>query len=616
MRYLGNKSKLLPFIEEVIKKYHIEGNTFADIFAGTSSVGDHFKNKYTIIANDYMYFSKIISSAKLLNSKKPLFEVFFSKYGINPFEYFNTKEYMPQQNYFILQNYSPIGNRMYLTEENASKIDGIRLEIENLFKEDVFSYSEYAFLVASLIESVLKVSNTTGTYQAFLKFWESRSLKKIVLEPLEINEIDSIGRNKIFCKNANILVREIEGDIAYIDPPYTINQYTNSYHLLETIARYDYPVIFGKTGRRKKREFSDYSNKNKAIYAFEDLIRQIRFKHILVSYSNQSMIPIEELVKLFSKFAINNEVHVEYKSYREYSTNNQSMKDNGDGLKECIIYFQKDFKINKSPLSYSGSKDVVADLIFKYLPEHVPIFVDAMGGAFNIGANVQALEKVIYNEYNPYIYSIMDTIIKTKSRELVNEVELRIEKFALKKKNKEAYLKFRDFYNNKQKTPLNLFVLQIYSFQNMIRFNNSFEMNTPVGNNEYCESIKDRILHFNIKSSNIEMYNKPYDEILIENLPKDTVFYFDPPYFITRAEYNDGKRGFVGWNANEESKLLEYLNKLNEFGYKFMLSNVIEHNGKTHNILIEWIESHDYKLHEIGQTGIKYPRKEILVTNF
>ena len=47
-----------------------------------------------------------------------------------------------------------------------------------------------------------------------------------------------------------------------------------------------------------------------------------------------------------------------------------------------------------------------------------------------------------------------------------------------------------------------------------------------------------------------------------------------------------------------------------------MLSNVIEHNGKTHNILIEWIESHDYKLHEIGQTGIKYPRKEILVTNF
>ena len=616
MRYLGNNSKLLSFIEEIIEKYNIEGNSFADIFAGTSSVGDYFKNKYTILANDYMYFSKIISEAKLLNSKKPIFQEFLNKYGITPFEYFNTKKYMPQKNFFILQNYTPIGERMYFTEENASKIDGIRLEIENLFKEDIFSYSEYSFLVASLIESVLKVSNTTGTYQAFLKFWESRSLKKFILEPLEINEVDCIEENKIFCKNANVLVREIEGDIAYIDPPYTINQYANSYHLLETIARYDYPEIFGKTGRRKKREFSDYSNKTKAFYAFEDLIRQIHFKHILVSYSNQSIIPIEELVELFAKFAINNEVYVEYKSYREYSTNNQSMKDNGDGLKECIIYFQKDFKINKSPLNYSGSKDTIADSIFKHLPSHVPVFVDAMGGAFNVGANVQALEKVIYNEYNPYIYSIIEKIVETKPEKFVNEVEDIVIKFGLEKKKKKTYLDFRDFYNNEQKTSLNLFVLQIYSFQNIIRFNSSFEMNTPIGNNEYCESIRERILEFKIKTGNIKLYNNLYDEIPIKNLPKDTVFYFDPPYFITKAEYNDGKRGFVGWDANEESKLLEYLNKLNELGYKFMLSNVIEHNGKTHNMLIEWIESHDYRLHEIGQTGIKYPRKEILVTNF
>lgn len=616
MRYLGNKSKLLSFIEDVIGKYHIKGNTFADIFAGTSSVGDYFKSRYTILANDYMYFSKIISDAKLLNDKKPIFEVFLNKYGVDPFEYFNAKEYIPQKNFFILQNYTPIGDRMYLTEKNAIKIDGIRLEIENLFKEDILIYCEYAFLIASLIESVLKVSNTTGTYQAFLKFWESRSLKNFELEPLEINESECAGKNAIFCKNANILVREIEGDIAYIDPPYTINQYTNSYHLLETIARYDYPEIFGKTGRRKKREFSDYSNKTKAIYAFEDLIRQIHFKHVLVSYSNQSMISIEELVELFSKFAINNEVHVEYKIYREYSTNNQSMKDNGEGLKECIIYFQKDFSINKSPLNYSGSKDVLADSIFKYLPSHVPVFVDAMGGAFNIGANVQALDKVVYNEYNPYIYSIMETIINTKPEKFVSDVENIVNEFDLAKKNKDTYLRFRDFYNNEQKNSLNLFVLQIYSFQNMIRFNSSFEMNTPIGNNEYCDSIKNRILQFNVKTKNIEMLNNSYDEIPIENLPKDTVFYFDPPYFITRAEYNDGRRGFVGWNSNEESRLLEYLNKLNELGYKFMLSNVVEHNGKTHNMLIEWIESHNYKLHEIGQTGIKYPRNEILITNY
>ena len=55
MRYLGNKTKLLDFIEKVIIKYNIKGEVFADLFAGTGSVGDFFKNKYKIISNDFIY---------------------------------------------------------------------------------------------------------------------------------------------------------------------------------------------------------------------------------------------------------------------------------------------------------------------------------------------------------------------------------------------------------------------------------------------------------------------------------------------------------------------------------------------------------------------------------
>lgn len=616
MRYLGNKSKLLLFIDDVINKYNIEGETFADLFSGTCSVGDYFKDRYRIISNDYMYFSKIIAEAKLLNKETPKFEKFKKIYKVSPFKFLNEKKYKAQNNFFIYKNYSPEGNRMYLTESNAIKIDGMRLDIEEYFKEDILDYKEYTFLLASLIGSVLKVSNTTGTYQAFLKFWESRALKEFEIIPLEINEVEEIRENKIFCENTNLLLRKLVGDIAYIDPPYTINQYTNSYHLLETVAKYDYPEIFGKTGRRKKRELSDYSNKKNAIYAFEDLFRQLRFKHVLLSYSNQSILSVQEIVDLASKFAVNNKVHIEYTTYREYATNNQSMKGNGRKLKECIIYFEKDFEINKSPLNYSGSKDGVADKIFKYLPEHIPVFVDAMGGAFNIGANIQAIDKVIYNEYNPFIYSIIKMIVETPAKKMIEKVEEIVKNFNLNKKDKDAYYKLREHYNEKEKTALNLFVLQIYAFQNIIRFNNSFDMNTPVGNNEYSEGIRDRILKFKVKTKNIEMYNKSYDEIDISELPQDTVFYFDPPYFITRAEYNDGRRGFIGWNSDEESKLMEYLNKLNDLGFKFMLSNVIEHNGKMHNMLIEWIESHEYKIYNIGYTGIKYPRKEVLITNY
>lgn len=617
MRYLGNKQRLTSFIENVIEKYNIQGEVFADIFAGTCSVGDYFKEKYTIIANDYMYFSKVISDAKILNNAPPVFKQFKKKFKVTPFDYLNSKVYNPTSNYFVFENYSPKGNRMYLTESNSIKIDGMRLDIEEFYKEELIDYKEYVFLLASLLGSVLKVSNTSGTYQAFFKFWEARSKNVYKIEPLEINITKTVNNDNIsYNENANKIVRKISGDIAYIDPPYTITQYTNSYHVLETIARYDYPELFGITGRRKKRELSNYSNKTNAFIEFEDLIRQIDFEHVLISYSNQSIIKIEELVKLVRLFAVDGKVYIEECPYREYATNNLSHKGKKEQLKELIIYFRKDRSVNKSPLNYSGSKDHVVAKIFKSLPKHVGTFVDAMGGAFNVGANVTALDKVIYNEYNPFVYEIMKMFNESEPKDIIARADSIVGKFKLSKKAKDKYLTLREHYNKKEKTALNLFVLQIYAFQNMIRFNEKLEMNTPIGNNEYSDSIKNRILNFKVKAPKVSYKLGSYKGIKLENLLKGTVFYFDPPYFITKAEYNDGKRGMAGWNSQKESELLNHLFELDKKGFKFMLSNVVHHNGNTHHLLLEWINTHGYNLIEIGETGKKYPRKEVLITNY
>lgn len=617
MRYLGNKTKLLYFIESVIEKHNIEGETFADLFAGTGAVGDFFKGKYRIIANDYMYYSKVLNIAKILNNTPPTFQRFIEKYEATPFEWLNSRRYEPQDNYFIYQNYTPVGERMYLTEANAIKIDGMRLDIEEFNKAEIIDEKEYEFLLASLIEGVPKVSNTSGTYQAFFKFWESRALKEFVLAPLKMNESLSVDQyNIVYNENTNKLLRKISGDIAYIDPPYTITQYTNSYHLLETVARYDYPEIFGKTGRRVKREFSGYSNKKKALHEFEDLFRQINFDHILVSYSNQSIVPIEEFIDLAKLFAIDNEVFVETNEYREYATNNSSNKGDGKKLKEVLIYFKKNHEIKKSPLNYSGSKDVLLPIIFKQLPKHVGTFVDAMGGAFNVGANVVATNKVVYNEYNSYVYGIVDMIVNNDNKELIKDVTEVVNRFGLKKKAKDEYIALRDYYNNEDNSPLNIFTLQIYAFQNMIRFNNSQKMNTPVGNNEFNEGTRERIEKFKINSPQFELRHGKYEQLVIDEFPKDTVFYFDPPYFITNAEYNDGKRGLDGWDADKESALLKFLLSIHQKGYKFMLSNVLHHKGKNHHLLIEWIHTHEFNVVEIGKTGIKYPRIEVLITNY
>lgn len=618
MRYLGNKTKLLEFIDGVIEKYNIDGEVFADLFAGTASVGDHMKNRYKVYANDFMYYSFVFSKAKLMNKDIPEFNLFKSKYGLDPFAWLNSRKYVPNDHYFIFNNYTPVADRGFFIEENAIKIDGIRIDIEELYQEGTILENEYFFLLGSLLESVTKVSNTSGTYEAFFKFWESRASKLFEISPLEMEYYPSIDAgNLAFNEDTNFLLRHISGDIAYIDTPYTITQYASAYHILETIARYDFPEIAGKTGRRQNgRRMSEYSRKQKAKESFEDMFRQIQFDHVLISYSNQSLVPIDELVKLASGFAIDGDVKVEEVPYREYKNLNSSQKGEGKKLHEVIIYFRKDRNQVKSPLNYSGSKDTLLNAIYKELPKHVGTFVDAMGGAFNVGANVFATEKVVYNEYNPFVFPIIKMLLEQDKRKLIQSIEDTIRENMLENTKKEEYLEFRKKYNYIQKTPLNLFVLHMFAFQNLIRFNSKFEFNTPVGNAGYNEGLKQRIMEFRAKAPILELQQGSFADLDINKFEKGSVFYFDPPYLITTAEYNDGKRGLKGWDSDMEAELLSFLRRIDKNGQYFMLSNVIEHQGKVNHMLKEWVDTHRYTVVEIGKTGSRYPRTEVLVKNF
>lgn len=614
MRFLGNKTRLLEKIEQVVKDNDLDGEVFCDLFSGSSSVGDYFKDRFKIISNDYLHSLSVFAKGKLNNDSIPLFKKFKVKFGISPFTYLNEKEYTYSKQYFITKNYSPKGGRQFFTEDNAIKIDGIRIEIENLYKDKHLNENEYYFLLASLLESVMGVSNTTGTYEAFLKKWDRRSFKEFEIVPLEFNHLKLFGDNTIYNKDSNELIREIEGDILYIDPPYTITNYSSAYHLLESISKYDYPEIRGITGRRVHRnEKSRYTRKNDALTNFEDLFRQANFKHIIISYSTQSLVPLEELIELSEKFAKDNQVKIYKFPFREYKNIRSSQKENK--LKEVIIYFEKDLSINKSPLNYTGSKDNIMHEIIKILPKSVTTFVDIMGGAFNVGANVVATKKVVYNEFLPHVFKIVSMLINKKNSLIVSDVEKTINEFGLIKANKEAYYNLRERYNE-TKNEHDLFVLQMYCFQNQMRFNSSLNFNTPVGNSSYNEMTKDRILNFEPKTKKIELIHNSYDKIDIDDYDKDTLFYFDPPYFITSATYNDGKRGFIGWDGDEETKLLEYIDLINQKGYKFILSNVIYHGDKVNHILLEWIKTHEFKIKEINNVGSKNRRNEVLIYNY
>nr|WP_277600409.1 Dam family site-specific DNA-(adenine-N6)-methyltransferase [Veillonella ratti] len=404
--------------------------------------------------------------------------------------------------------------------------------------------------------------------------------------------------------------------MAYIDPPYTVTQYISAYHMLETLAKYDNPVIKGVGGKRdRENKNSLYSQRSNAKKIFEDLFRQIQFKHVLVSYSNQGLVPIEELCELASHFAVDGRVEINYFDYQEYQNHRASKKRNGKSLNEVIIYFEKDLSIQKSPINYSGSKDRLVPMLTKILPANIDTFIDVFGGAFNVGANIFALNKVVYNEMNPYLFELVKMLLNSDKNKLINRIELRLREYNLEKGNKEAYEKLRAFYNT-NKNPLDLYLLHMYSFQNMIRFNKEHKFNTPVGVAGYSEDIRDRIINFKTKAPNIELLNMDYVNLCWDEFGDNVLFYFDPPYYITSAAYNDGKRGMKGWGINQEIELLSTLKMLDNKGYKFILSNVLKHKERVNTLLLNWIKQNNFKVIDAGVSGWRYAKNEILVINY
>lgn len=622
MRYIGNKTRLLNNIEDLLKEKKINDGTFADLFTGTASVADHFKDKFKIITNDTQHYATIFAIAKLNNSDVPYFKMFREKYGCSPFDYFNSISPEKLNEGFITNNYSPKGGRMFFNVENAKKIDFIRIRIDEMKEDGILNNNEYFFLLASLIESVTRVSNTSGTYEAFFKTWESRSKKGFKLFPLtmEKKHVKST-RNECYTLDANILARQIRGDVAYIDTPYTVTQYASAYHVLETIALYDDPVIKGKTGRRNDRVMSNYSRKNKAIDEFKDLFRQLNFKHIIVSYSNQGLVPLSELISVIKEFAIEDTIDVKYIDFQEYSNLNKSKKRGKDGLKEVLIYFKKDTEVIKSPLNYAGSKDEMIPKIINNLPKKISSFVDCMAGAANVGINISGVDEILINEKQKYVSTLIQLFMqKSDKTSIVNSLREKISKLRLNAKSKDPYLNLRSSFNDDilkgQEDILDFYLLTLYSFQHMIRFNKKGLYNVPVGNSGYNQEIENRILNFRSKTKKIEFKCGDYRKIKFNSFNKDTLFYFDPPYVITSAAYNDGKRMNMQWTEDDEIELLDFISDLNKSGYKFLLSNVIEHKGKKNKMLSNWINKNKFIVVDAGKTGKRFPRQEVLIRNY
>ncbi len=342
MNYIGSKKSLLNFLEVSISKVvgEVKNLTFLDLFAGTGVVGEHFKkmgNK--IISNDLQYYSYILNKNYIENHKILKFSLLKKELsGLDKIEYEDRKfficKFLEKHSSdigFIYNNYCPSGTinqefqRLYFSDKNGKNIDGIRQKIESWRERRLLKDDEYYFLLASLIESSDKIANTASVYGALLKKIKRSAQKDLKLMPSNFfyNDIE----HDVFNEDIECLIKKVEGDILYLDPPYNNRQYASNYHMLETIARYDNSDIKGKTGLREYNyQKSKFSQKQHILSSFENIIKNAKTRYIFLSYNNEGLMTKEEIKKIMGirgKYGVFIREYNRFKSdsNREYKKN-------------------------------------------------------------------------------------------------------------------------------------------------------------------------------------------------------------------------------------------------------------------------------------------------------
>lgn len=601
-RYLGNKYKLLPVISHVVKKECILVNSVADIFAGTGAVSSAFADKQ-IITNDLLY-SNYISNVAWFGSQN-----FNKKRIIEIVAYYNSVQ--PAEENYMTQNFSDT----YFSHKTCAKIGFIREDIEKKYHLGFINERERAILITSLLYAMDRIANTCGHYDAYIK--DGNFSKELELAVPEVSSCNN-KNNQCYNKDANLLVKEISADLVYIDPPYNSRQYCDTYHLLENVAKWEKPKVFGVARKMDRSHLkSEYCTQN-AAKALEDLIDNINAKYILFSYNNMASkgndrsnakISDEDILRILQKKGT---VKVFTENYKAFTTGKSNIQENAERLFLCTCFEQK--KQIASPMNYTGGKFKLLPQILPLFPKNIRTFVDLFCGGCNVGINVNA-EQYIFNDRNQEIielYSVFQSNpiqqIFTSVFDIINQYGLSSSALygyayydcdsssGLGKYNKEAFNKLRTDFNLLQQKDYHyyimLFVLIIYSFNHQIRFNSKGQFNLPVGKRDFNKKIQEKLIDFiqTIQKRKCSFTAFSFLDFDISCLTKDDFVYIDPPYLITCASYNENG----GWTEQTEKDLLLFLEKLDALNIRFALSNVLRNKGKENTLLCRWLEEHTH----------------------
>ena len=298
-------------------------------------------------------------------------------------------------------------------------------------------------------------------------------------------------------------------------------------------------------------------------------------------------------------------------------------------------------RIVRSPFFYVGDKYKLMPQLKQWMPERISRYAEPFAGGGSSFLNACA-EEFLLNDVDEYVIKLHRAIgsFAWKEEELFGRLYELIGRYGLScscrgilvpeelkrqyvktyysRYNKEAYLRLRDDFNGNQEDLLRLYLLLIYGFNHMIRFNRAGQFNLPVGNVDFNFNVEQALKDYLAfcRTHAIQFFNMDYQDFLNQaELDGDSYVFLDPPYLISMSEYNKL------WNEQREESLCRYLDELDRRGVRFGITNLLTHKGRVNETFARWSERYtvyDVKSNYISyhDNTIKAGSREVFVTNY
>ncbi len=294
----------------------------------------------------------------------------------------------------------------------------------------------------------------------------------------------------------------------------------------------------------------------------------------------------------------------------------------------------------RSPFFYVGDKFKLVPQLKENFPNDIDRFIEPFCGGGSVFLNTKA-NQYLLNDIDTYMIKLHQFLISSSSEQnrFWDELKFDIEKYNLSatfmgrdipkeyrkefvktyfaKYNKEAYTKMRSDFNEDKDDMMLLYMLLIYGFNRMLRFNAKGDFNLPVGNVDFNKNVVDALNSYfdYVTDKDISLFNMDFQDFIekVNPTPNDLV-YLDPPYLITFSEYNKL------WNEDSEMRLIDYLDELDARGVRFAVSNVLWHRKRYNGTFNLWAQK--YNIVKIQSNYISFNDNtekdtiEVLVKNY